>query len=152
MAADTWEPNEAAVTEPQSTGPKDGLPASDASNGSGREHFQGLSLPLIMGRACWPAPLQYSGWLESKSSIKHSKYRDSYGTSMVVQELQIHKPGQGTGLWLLVQEDSTHQDAAEPMRQNYWACTPEPLLHNKRSHWNEKPTHGNWWVAIACHN
>ena len=39
----------------------------------------------------------------------------------------------------------------EPASHNYWACVPqllnptclEPVLHNKRSHHNEKPTHHN---------
>ena len=39
--------------------------------------------------------------------------------------------------------------ALEPTSHNYWACVPqllkpmplEPMLHNKRSHRNEKPEH-----------
>ena len=39
----------------------------------------------------------------------------------------------------------------EPASHNYWACVPqllksarlEPMLRNKRSHRNEKPTHRN---------
>ena len=41
--------------------------------------------------------------------------------------------------------------ALEPVSHNYWACMPqllkpaclEPMLHNKRSHLNEKPAHHN---------
>ena len=70
---------------------------------------------------------------------------------------------QGTQVWALVQEDPTCCGAAkpvchnywawalEPVSHNYWARMPqllkpvclEPVLHNKRSHHNEKPTHCN---------
>ena len=61
-----------------------------------------------------------------------------------------------------VQEDPTWHGAAKPMRYNYWAFALdashnywahvpqplkpthlEPVLHNKRSHRNEKPAHHN---------
>ena len=29
------------------------------------------------------------------------------------------------------------------MSHNYWACGLEPVLHNNRSHHNEKPRHSN---------
>ena len=70
---------------------------------------------------------------------------------------------QGTQVRALVQEDPTCCGATKPMRHNYWAYTLEsmshnywarmlqllkpvcldPVLHNKRSHRNEKPTHRN---------
>ena len=70
---------------------------------------------------------------------------------------------QGTWVRALVQEDPTCRRAAKPMRHNYWACALEPsshnywarvpqllqpaylepVLHNKRSHLNEKPAHHN---------
>ena len=71
--------------------------------------------------------------------------------SVVVQWLRIRLPMQGTRVWALVGEDPTCHRANKPVRHNYWARTPqllkperlEPVLHNKRSHCNEKPTHHN---------
>ena len=70
---------------------------------------------------------------------------------------------QGTWVRALVLEDPTYRGATKPMRHNYWACALEPasqnywarvsqllkparlepVLHNKRSHHNEKPTYRN---------
>ena len=70
---------------------------------------------------------------------------------------------QGTQVWALVREDATPREATNPVRHNYWACALEPVshnywarmpqllktacqelvLHNRRSHHNEKPTHLN---------
>ena len=70
---------------------------------------------------------------------------------------------QGTRVRALVQENPTCRRATKPVRHNYWACALEPashnywahmpqllkptrlepVLHNKRSHHNEKPVHGN---------
>ena len=70
---------------------------------------------------------------------------------------------QGTRVWSLVREDPTCHGAARAVRHNYWACAREssssnywaqvlqllkparlePVLHNKRSHHNEKPMHHN---------
>ena len=86
-----------------------------------------------------------------------------WGTSLVVQWLRIRLPMQGTRVRALVQEDPTCRRATKPVRHNYWACTLEPASHNywahmpqllkprrlepvlrnKRSHCNEKPTHRN---------
>ena len=83
------------------------------------------------------------------------------GTSLVVQWLRIHLPMQGTWVRALVQEDPTCRGATKPVCHNYWACSLEPeshnywahmpqllkpqhletVLHNKRSHRNEKPAH-----------
>ena len=85
------------------------------------------------------------------------------GTSLVVQWLRIHLPKQGTQVRALVWEDPTCHGATKPVHHNYWACALkpashiywvhmpqllkpahlEPMLHNKRSHHNEKPTHRN---------
>ena len=63
----------------------------------------------------------------------------------------------------MVWEDPTCRGAAKPKRHNHWACTLEPqatttearvpqllkltdletVLHDKRSHRNEKPVHRN---------
>ena len=52
-------------------------------------------------------------------------------------------PVQGTRVQSLVWEDPTCLGAAKPMHHNYWTCALEPVLHNKRSHCNEKPVHCN---------
>ena len=70
---------------------------------------------------------------------------------------------QGTRVQALVWEDPTCREATKPVRHKYWACALEPashnywarvpqllkpaclepMLHNKRSHRNEKPMHRN---------
>ena len=85
------------------------------------------------------------------------------GASPVAQQLRICLPTQGTGVRALAREDPTCRGATKPVRHNYWACALElachnywacvpqllkpmclePLLHNKRSHHNEKPVHCN---------
>ena len=62
----------------------------------------------------------------------------------------------GTQVWSLAREDSTCRGAAEPMSHDYsaptlepasfnnWSpCALEPMLCNKRSHCNEKPSYQN---------
>ena len=83
--------------------------------------------------------------------------------SLVAQWLTICLPMQGTQVWALVQEDPSCRGVAEPVHHNNWACALEPashnywahapqllkpvrlepMLHNKRSHCNEKPVHRN---------
>ena len=83
------------------------------------------------------------------------------GASLVAQWLRIHLPMQGTRVRAQIHEDPTCCGATkpvchnywacalEPANHNYWACKPqllkpvclEPVLHNKRSHRNEKPAH-----------
>ena len=71
--------------------------------------------------------------------------------SLVAQWLRIHLPMQATRVRALVREDPTCCRATKPVPHNYWACEPqllkpthlEPVLHNKRSHRNEKPAHCN---------
>ena len=73
----------------------------------------------------------------------------SRGTSLVAQWLRTRLPMQGTRVRALVWEDPTCHRATKPMRHNYWGCVLqllkpvhlEPVLHNKRSHRNEKPVH-----------
>ena len=85
------------------------------------------------------------------------------GTSLVAQWLRIHLPMQGTQVRALVREDPTCYGATKPVSHNYWACTLEPVSHNywarvpqlrkpthlepvvynKSSHRNEKPTQRN---------
>ena len=82
-----------------------------------------------------------------------------FWTSLVAQWLRIHLPLQGTRVWFLVQEDSTCRGATKPVRHNYWSPGTEtteptcrnywspralrPVLHNKRSHRNEKAARCN---------
>ena len=81
--------------------------------------------------------------------------------SLVVQWLRICLPMEGTRVRTLVREDPTCCGATKPVRHSYWACALEPashnywghmpqllkpvclepVLHNKRNHHNEKPTH-----------
>ena len=75
----------------------------------------------------------------------------------MAQWLRIRLPMQGTQVRALVREATKpmhHNDwscALEPASHNYWARVPqllkpahlEPVLHNKRSHLNEKPKHHN---------
>ena len=90
-------------------------------------------------------------------------YSSEYGagTSLVAEWLRICLPAQGTRVRALVPEDPTCRGATKPVRHSYWACTLEPVshncwahvpqllkpvhlepvLHNERSHCNEKPTY-----------
>ena len=72
-------------------------------------------------------------------------------------------PMEGTWVWDMVWEEPTCRGATKPVRHNYWACALEPvshnywarepqllkpvclepMLHNRRSHCNEKPAHRN---------
>ena len=76
--------------------------------------------------------------------------------SLVAQWLRIRLPMQGTRVRALVREDPTCHGATKPMRHNYRASSLEarkpqlpkpmhlePVLHNKRSHLNERPAHRN---------
>ena len=87
----------------------------------------------------------------------------SHRTSLVAQWLRTYLPMQGTRVWALVREDPTCCGATKPVCYNYWACALEPVshhywvpvpqllkpahlelvLHNKRSHRNQKPAHRN---------
>ena len=106
----------------------------------------------------WINKMWYIHTMEHYSPIKIN-----YWASLVAQWLRICLPIQGTQVWALVWEDPTCRRATKPMRhnyractlepvnQNYWARVPQPLkparlepvLHNKRSHCNEKPAHCN---------
>ena len=82
-------------------------------------------------------------------------------TFLVAQRLGIRLPMQGMRVRALVRKDPTCHGATKPVRHNYWACALEPashsywacvpqllkparlelVLHNKRSHHNERPAH-----------
>ena len=57
---------------------------------------------------------------------------------------------QGTQVWSLVQEDSRCHRATEPVHHSYWACSLEPMLHDKRGRLNEKPMHHKWKVTLCA--
>ena len=86
-----------------------------------------------------------------KAYLGNFKKKQRFGTSLVAQWLRIHLPMQGTWVPALVQKDPTCHRATKPTHHNYWAHVPqllkpahlEPVLHNKRSHRNEKPVHCN---------
>ena len=87
-------------------------------------------------------------WLDSLPWFIHKRnLRDS----LVAQWFRIRLPMQDTRVRALVWEDPTCRGATKPVRHNYWARVPQllkpvclqPVLHNKRSHRNEKPAHRN---------
>ena len=90
--------------------------------------------------------------------------RRSGGTIPVEQWIGTCLPMQGPWVWSLIWENSTCFRATEPVHHNYWSPWargfmshsywswvlqlwkpkhPEPLIHNKRRHRNEKPAHHN---------
>ena len=70
--------------------------------------------------------------------------RHRFGTSLVVQWLRIRLPMQGTQVWAPVREDPTCRRATKSRApQLLKPARLEPVLHNKRSHHNEKPAHRN---------
>ena len=91
------------------------------------------------------------------------RYLKKSRTSLVAQWLRIRLPMQGTRVRALVWEDPTCRGPTKPVHHNYWACALEstshnywapapqllkpaclePVLHNEKSHRNEKPVHRN---------
>ena len=62
----------------------------------------------------------------------------------MVRWLRICLPMQGTWVQSLLQEDSTSLRATKLRRHNNGSLRAlEPVLHNKRSHRNEKSEHPN---------
>ena len=47
-------------------------------------------------------------------------------TALVVQQLRIYLPMQGTQVQSLIWEESTHCGATKPIHHNYWAWALEP--------------------------
>ena len=111
----------------------------------------------------WKNGVSYSTLCSLLLCIKFSIKKKWGGASLVAQWLRIPLLMQGTRVWALVQEDPTCRGATKPMCHNYWACALEPMshnywahmpqllkpmclepvLHNTRSHHNEKPMHRN---------
>ena len=79
------------------------------------------------------------------------QFKNTTGTSLVVQWLRIRLPMWGTQVRSLIWGDSTCLRATKSMCHSYFSHLPqllkptclEPVLCNKRSHRNEKPTHCN---------
>ena len=78
-------------------------------------------------------------------------HQELHRASLVAQWIRICLPMQRTQFRSLVLEDPTCRRATKPVCHNYWAYVPQllkpaclkPVLHNKRSHHNEKPAHRN---------
>ena len=78
----------------------------------------------------------------------------------MAQWLRIPMPIQEIQVQFLIQEDHTCPGAIKPVHRNHWAhvlqlLKPqalEPVLHNKRSHHNEKTACRNQRVAPILHN
>ena len=105
----------------------------------------------------------YCSDLRSKTTLFYSFKTYTRGTSLVAQWLGIHLPTQGTWVRALIRQDPTCRGATKPVRHNSWACALEPashnywahvlqlwkpvclepVLHNKRSHRNEKHAYRN---------
>ena len=83
------------------------------------------------------------------------------GASLVVQWLRIHLPMQGIHIQPLVWEDSICYRVSKPrpLSRRSRACKPQllklthlqPVLHNKRSHHNDKPSHYNEKYPCLLH-
>ena len=93
------------------------------------------------------------GWL-----VIFMAFKTQIGTSLVVQWLRTHLPMQGHMFepwsWKIphaAEQLSPCATTTEPVHHTYRGCAPqlpkpvclEPMLRNKRSHRNEKPTQGN---------
>ena len=89
--------------------------------------------------------LMKSNW--QSFSSKDCAFGDFPGGTVIKNPL----PMQGTRVWSLFWEDPTCCRATKPVRHNYWAHLPqllkftrlEPVLRNKRRHYNENPVHSN---------
>ena len=126
--------------------------------------FQALSYSRSLAQTFppWRTLPSIRAWLDH-SHPSHLSLNVTSGNCLVAQWLRIRLPMQGTRVWALVREDPTCCGATKPVGHNYWACTLEPMSHNywalmpqllkpmrlepvlcnKRSHCNEKPTHRN---------
>ena len=67
-------------------------------------------------------------------------------TSLVVQQLRIRLPMQGTQVQSLVWEDPTCCGVTKPVHHNTWASVLEPMSHNSWSPCALEPAHHNYWT------
>ena len=73
-------------------------------------------------------------------------------TFLVAQWLRILLPVQGPRVPFPLRKGSTCQGAMKPMGNNYWTCTLEPMLCNKKSHCSpqlEKARAQQWSLGTA---
>ena len=84
-------------------------------------------------------------------------YGKNCHNTVIILQLKINfkkerdrkNPPANAGVQSLVQEDPTCRGATKSIHHNYSICALEPMLHNKRSHHNEKPMHHNKeWTLI----
>ena len=81
--------------------------------------------------------------------IQTVNYNPANGISLVVQWIRICLAMQGTGVQSLFWEDSTCKGATKSVCHKYWAhelqllnlLDLKPVLHDKRNHHDEKPSH-----------
>ena len=99
---------------------------------------------------CWPKTNRMPDISPAKRTRLFRINKELQGF-LVAQGLRIFLPMQGKRVWAVVQDDPTCCGATKPVSHNYWVCAPQllrptclkPMLHNKGSHRNEKPTHPN---------
>ena len=109
--------------------------------------------PSTSTKPVWPIPVSATSLPSSSVSLHCTHFvwkpqsqdrqrifiKNHRRASLIVQWLRICLPKQVTKVSSLVREDPTCCGAAKPQRHNYWARTPQPMLHNKRSHCKEQP-------------
>ena len=97
-----------------------------------------------------------SSQIESLACFQSPANIKMWWASLVAWWWRVHLTMQETWVWSLIQEDPTYHRATKPVHCKYWACALEPrnynhwspwalkpMLHDKRSHHNEKPEHHN---------
>ena len=119
------------------------------------------------------AKLRSQSKMQSVKIFPQSKTKQKYDLEgIIIEERGLQNTVQGLSWWLSGKESACQcrrhgfdpwsrriphcSGAAEPVSHNYWACAPEPgsynywslsplepMLHNKRSHSNEKPLNHN---------
>ena len=98
----------------------------------------------ILGLLCWLERPFWSNCSNEKGQKWFSlcQLKHACRTALVVQWLTISLPMQGTWVWSLVWEDPTCCRATKPNALQLLGQSPlKPMLHNKRRHCDEKPTH-----------
>ena len=102
--------------------------------------FGGLFLPFSVFLVYTSVRLPHLSSSISGCGFSSPSSEDSWRVSLVVQWSRIHLTLQETRAQSLVWEDPTCCRATKPVHHTYWARALEPVLCNKRSHCNEKPT------------
>ena len=89
---------------------------------------------------------------------KQTHTQKTYGTSLAVQCIRIHRSRQGTRVWSLLREDSTCCGATKPMHHNYWAlhcncwnpCSTRETTTMRRPHKTTKGSPPSLQWKKAC--